>query len=428
MDAPASSIARRLARALTGWTLVLGVAVGAAIWLAAAHEVDELLDDGLRTTGLLMTVGARSIPPGVSAPAEPDDSFAWQLVEGDGSVVARSPLAPAQAWHAESRPGFSNVSGFRVYGLSTGQDSRMLYVAQAAEGRREAQLEVWLSAVLATVALGGLGQAWLRARVDEELAPLRRLSARLQAWDGEVGRAEQRLGPAERVELAPMHDAVDALAGRLALRLDHERAFAAHAAHALRTPLAGIDAQLAVAAREAAPEARPRLERVRAGAARLQSVVDALLGLFRTGGELRRAPVVLADLGGSLSTPGLSVDVDPDAIVDADADLLAAALMNLVDNAHRHGASHARIDLAGLQCVRVVDDGPGMDPARRAGLQCALDDERYADGLGLGLTLADRVARAHGGRLRLVEAARGLTVHLELADEASETRSTSPDT
>ena len=42
-----------------------------------------------------------------------------------------------------------------------------------------------------------------------------------------------------------------------------------------------------------------------------------------------------------------------------------------------------------------------MAPARREALQAALDSQRYEDHTGLGLMLADMVARAHGGGVRL---------------------------
>jgi C4-dicarboxylate-specific signal transduction histidine kinase len=61
------------------------------------------------------------------------------------------------------------------------------------------------------------------------------------------------------------------------------------------------------------------------------------------------------------------------------------------------------------------DDGPGVSAERRQALQEALDAQAYDDVPGLGLTLADLVARAHGGRLRLPPpAGRGFAVELSL--------------
>ena len=69
-----------------------------------------------------------------------------------------------------------------------------------------------------------------------------------------------------RQELVPMVNAISGLGDRLASHVAHERAFAAHAAHALRTPLAGMDAQLAVAIRQCDPAVRGRLEQTREAA------------------------------------------------------------------------------------------------------------------------------------------------------------------
>ena len=111
----------------------------------------------------------------------------------------------------------------------------------------------------------------------------------------------------------------------------------------------------------------------------------------------------------------LALQAAPGATLDADADLLAAALLNLLDNAQRHGARtvHLAVGEHG-RVLQLRDDGRGIEPARRAALAQALAEERYADTGGLGLMLADRVARAHGGRLRLPEVAAGFGADLDL--------------
>ena len=420
------SIRSRLANALVAWAVVWGLAVGAAVWLAATREVDELLDDGLRSSAELMaafTINAQALPTvGMIGPAPAvaggaGERFAWQVVTRDGSVALRSSLAPATPWLATPTAGLSDTSRWRLFGLALAADGRMLYTAQSREQRQEARAEAALSAVLAALAMGLLGHLWLRSRVRRELEPLQTLSDRLQRldFDAAVDSGDRRLGPAERRELQPVHQAMDALMARLAARMATERAFSAHAAHALRTPLAGIDAQLAVALRECPPALGPRLQRVRDAAARLQGVVAALLGLFRTGSPPARAPVDVARLLARLPVAGLQVQVDSDATVLADADLLAAALLNLLDNALRHGAHRVVVRATAAGTLRLDDDGPGVPPQRRQQLQRALDAQAYDGVTGLGLMLADRVARAHGGRLWLPAADRGFAVEIDLA-------------
>jgi len=101
--------------------------------------------------------------------------------------------------------------------------------------------------------------------------------------------------------------------------------------------------------------------------------------------------------------------------VPCDPDLLSAALSNLLDNAERHGARevivHAEADADQVR-LTVSDDGCGIDPAKRQRLQAALDGQHPEEGLGLGLTLADMVARTHGGRLRLMDSAEGTRIRL----------------
>ena len=197
----------------------------------------------------------------------------------------------------------------------------------------------------------------------QELLPLDRLSARLAGYDPLD--ATQTLGAAERKELAPVHAAIDQLGHRLAQRVAHERLVAAHAAHALRTPLAGMDAQLAVALRESSPEAQPRLQRVRDASVRLQRVVHSLLELFRLGGEVRRQRVDVKALLAHLPVPQVEVQMQAPVHVDADPDLLAAALLNLLDNAQRHGARRVGVSAPVPGRLLLRDDGPGAQPQRR---------------------------------------------------------------
>ena len=134
-------------------------------------------------------------------------------------------------------------------------------------------------------------------------------------------------------------------------------------------------------------------------------------------GHPLRQPVELAALLARLPVEGLEVDVQPPAArIEADSDLLAAALLNLLDNAVRHGAGHASLHVDG-QTLTLVNDGRPIDDAQRQALQTALarqDDDGDAGPLGLGLRLADLVAHAHGGRLVLPPAATGFAVRLEL--------------
>lgn len=424
------SLRSRLMRSQLLLSQLLVLCVVLAVLLATRHETDELLDDGLRSTaeGLLSPLLAQlavaetgsTTPlrqPGAPTLPEADLRVVWQLVRHDAGgarVLAAPPGAPETAIAGTPRAGFGEAPGWRLYGLAAGSPGTMLYVAQSKAERREVMGELIGASLLAALPIVVLGLWWSSRRLNEELQPLAALGERLAAHDPLARGAT--LGMADRAELQPVHDAIDALAARLARRVEQERAFSAHAAHALRTPLAGIDAQLAVAAREAPPALQERLARVRAAAARLQQVVQALLVLFRSGAEVQRRPVGLAELLAAVPLPGLEVRLEapPNATLYAERDLLLAALLNLLDNAARHGARAVRVSLPQPRRLRLHDDGPGVDAVRRAELQQALDAEDYASRTGLGLMLADLVARLHGGRLQLLAAERGFAVDLDL--------------
>jgi signal transduction histidine kinase len=409
------SIRRRLARSLWLGSLVCTLAIAVAVGLAAQEEVDEMLDDTLRASaevmGALLPAGGQP-PPVVFAAGNGESRFAWQVVDASQRVVSRSARAPSEPLARAA--GFSDAPQWRVFGLALGGDGRMLYVAQTRGERVEAQFEVATSSVLAALAVGLLGYFWLSSRLKHEWAPVQRLSERLATHEPLTAGAT--MGVAERAELHSVHRAVDRLGQRLAQRLARERAFSAHAAHALRTPLAGIDAQLALCLRDSPPTLRPRLQRAREAAARLQRVVAALLTLFRSDGEPVREAVDLDQLVHQSPLERLQVRVQATQPIEADPDLLAAALANLLDNAQRHGATAVTVSTPAPHTVRLDDDGPGVAAERAQALRAALDAQTYDGVLGLGLTLADLVARAHGGRLQLPtpHGTRGFAVELGL--------------
>jgi signal transduction histidine kinase len=407
------SIRRRLSRAMLIGSLIVGLVMCGAVWWVVQQEVDELLDDTLRASAeVLSSLLARGDALPVTGIAGSDERFAWQVVDASNRVLQRSAPAPERPFSATATAGFVDTPLWRVFGAPLGSDGRTLFVAQTRAERSEAEFEVAVSSVAAALGIGLLGYLWFRARLREELAPLLALSNRLASY--EPLSPDATMGPADRAELEPVHRAVDQLAARLAQRLQRERAFSAHAAHALRTPLAGLDAQLSLALREQPDAIRHRLVRAREATARLQRVVSALLTLFRSDTEPRLQPVALDRLLMEIAPDRLRVDSAPGLTVEADPDLLAAALANLLDNAQRHGATTVTVSMPTASRLCLHDDGPGVTAERHAALVSALQRESIEGTIGLGLTLADLVARAHGGGLTLPDPIEGKGFSAEL--------------
>ena len=100
--------------------------------------------------------------------------------------------------------------------------------------------------------------------------------------------------------------------------------------------------------------------------------------------------------------------------VAGDEDQLRILINNLVDNAVRYTPAQGEVELSvsadeGVATVAIADSGPGIAPQERA----RVFDRFYrvagssAPGSGLGLSIAHRVADAHGASILLATSARG---------------------
>lgn len=422
---PPTSLRYRLSRSLLiGW-LVWSLAILGSLWWVIDHEIEELLDETLIESAQILAgllaydadgLKLNNEDVRVLPAAEHDERLIWQITNLSGKVVLRSHEAPDTAL-ASMKHGLSNeASGaWRVYTLPVpGSDNRLMHVGQDMTERREAAFEAAEYTALTALGIGLLVMLWTRKRLRRELAPLNAFSSEIQHYDPMT--PESRLPPASHAELQPVRDAIEHLANRLARRVENERAFSAHAAHALRTPLAGLDAQLAVAQREAPATILPRLAQARLAASRLQRVVTALLALFRSGSSAHLQRFRVADMAGALGFSNLQIFTEGAEWLEADPDLIAAALMNLIDNSLRHQASIIRLHITdGLAAaITIRDNGTGLAPDRIDALNQALTRRDYASHMGLGLMLADMVARLHGGWLEVHKETTGCAVTLHL--------------
>jgi signal transduction histidine kinase len=193
----------------------------------------------------------------------------------------------------------------------------------------------------------------------------------------------------------------------------------ADVSHELRTPLTIIKGEADIALRGEVKDVSvycDALERTREAANHTARLVDDLLFVARTeAGEIRLSPtdidlcVVARE---AHSTFGSDADLSIDtamALTKGDAGRIRQALIVLLENARHHGGSKIQLRLgntAGGYYFSVEDDGPGMSDEEKSqaferfyrGSNAA---ERYGDGAGLGLPVAQSIARAHGGTITL---------------------------
>lgn len=407
------SIRRRLTATAIGGLVVTAVATAAIAALAVSLVVEAVMKSSLEETAQVLVVLAEherdveALAHGRVLPAAPhEEALLWQLRSPDGQVVARSHRAPVAPWPVPLFEGHQHASDLAVFTLA-GQ-RLWLQVAQPLAALRHAQRLAAIQAAGAVLLLNLAGALLLAWKIGREMQPVAQLAADVEAV--EPGPVAPRLPRSPRQELEPVYRAVERLGQRLAEQLRSERAFSAHAAHSLRTPLAGVTAQVELLLNRAPEELRPKLRLVLDAMRRLAGVIEALLTMARSG----RAPRMREFDASALVTAALArrIAVDSSHLqgidVFGDPDLLAVAVANLVDNAVRHGASHVALRAGregSAQWIELIDDGPGIPGERLAALRSALakfDASGLVDEtLGLGLTLSAMVARAHGGTIEL---------------------------
>jgi two-component system phosphate regulon sensor histidine kinase PhoR len=223
--------------------------------------------------------------------------------------------------------------------------------------------------------------------------------------------------------------------------LSREKAFLAGVTHELRTPLAAIRL-FGETLSEGRGDPQEYGALVAQESERLEDLVERVLAVTRVDERMsftrldpadlvRSAVALIADRAEKRSIQ-ISLDESlqegtlPE--VSWDADGVRRALLNLLDNAVKHGRQGGRIDVrAALEGesvnLAVADDGPGIERRdRRRVFGRFQRSATEAAGTGLGLYVVDQVARAHGGRVELeTEENQGATFTLILPVEPPET-------
>jgi signal transduction histidine kinase len=409
---PLPSLRRDVVRTLGLIGAVWILVVFLAIIFVTKREVDGLMDGALQESAEMLygvvalsddfisTVDKETLP----APPH-DETMVWQIVNTTGKVLYRSHKAPDQAMVSVFKPGlYDGLFDYRVYAMGLPASNKMLYVGQPNKYRSASRYDIiWLIG-LSGVLIGGICIVWMGFRIRRALQPLAELGDQVQDYDPMV--AQTTLPPASREEFVQIREAILDLGSRLAQRVHNEQAFAAHAAHALRTPLAAMDLQLASVAKVVPDPFAERIQLARQAAVRLKRVITGLLSLFRSRAELSVQQVDLHEVVHHVQNglDVLHVEVVQKRRLWADPDLLSGVLANLFENSVRYGASQCSIVLdsvGDLQRLTVKDNGPGVSKEKCEQLEAVASQQDVDGFVGLGLKLAALFAKAHKGHLAL---------------------------
>ena len=198
-------------------------------------------------------------------------------------------------------------------------------------------------------------------------------------------------------------------------------AFGAAVAHDLRAPLRHIDGFAAMLAEQLPNDLSTygAVDRIRGACAQAQNIIDALLALSRVSkAAARRRALNISDMMRELCDELSSLEphrrfqftIEPNMVVQADAALARILLTNLLSNAIKFARTRpvtqivfSRRATPSGQEYSLRDNGIGFDantpllPARPFVRRHAASE---FEGVGLGLTIVQRIVTLHGGALR----------------------------
>jgi light-regulated signal transduction histidine kinase (bacteriophytochrome) len=226
-------------------------------------------------------------------------------------------------------------------------------------------------------------------------------------------------------------------------RVNHElETFAYSVSHDLRAPLRVVDGFSKVLLDEYAEQlggdGRHYLERVRAGAVRMGTLIDEILHLSRLSRQrFEREPIdisalareIVAELIGVEPDRQVEVEIENGLLAGADRGLVQSVLQNLLGNAFKFTAKTDRarvrfgaVEQDGVPVYFVADNGAGFDMAHAKGLFHPfqrLHRESEFPCIGIGLATVVRAVHRHGGAIWAQAAIdQGATFHFSLTPGA----------
>ena len=356
-----------------------------------------------------------------------------QITDASGKVVNRSSNldgrnlpptgsnAPAQGLRPGSggRPAVAWVSLPLRHGSTVvGRIQVAQSLARANQFQADAR-KVLLWADLAGAAVAA-GVGHLLAR--KALSPVRAMVAAARRIDADnLGARLPEQGPHD--EIREIAEVFNAALVRIHAAVDAQRRFVAVSSHELRTPLAIIQGYAALLGRDAAVgggQTEHAAGVIRDEAARMRRMVDRLLILARgeVGERGHWERVDLAALAGDVHE-AMQIMAGPDRLalestgpvwVAGDRERLQQVVVALVDNALKYTPAGRPVwirVLGGAQpSLEVEDAGPGIPPEDLPRLfepffRGDPAHSRRTDGFGLGLSIAQLIAREHGGSIEV---------------------------
>ena len=432
------SIRRRLFFQLAGVAAILSLAFFVIVRGVAERAAESTQDGILSASATAIADSLRAGPEGVMLDLPysalsmlgtlSEDRVFYRVETGEATLTGYADLPPPRPAPRRGEASFATydyrgdevraVSVSRIVGTGGAAQAVTVTVAQTRLGLAATSRTITATAMAvgAGFFLVATGLSLWAARAA--LAPIERLTGAVARRGPDDLRPVTAETPAE---LVPLVGALNSFMARLRASLSRTEDFIAEAAHRVRTPLATVRAQAEITHRKLQkPEHRAAIrEMIRAideSSRSAGQMLDHAMVRFRTDSLAGDAVDLHAMVGEVCDRLGATADLRDIDIrrdlpagpipVRGDGILLQAAFQNLLDNAIKYSPDDSIITVAvetGREVrISITDAGRGFggaDPDRIKTRYARGANVGDIVGSGLGLTIADEVAGAHGGRL-----------------------------
>jgi two-component system sensor histidine kinase TctE len=442
-----SRVEPTLKRKLLAWLLgplfgllILDTFISYSISLNFSNQAyDRSLQEVAREISVYLKFGEAGprlqIPPAVERVlfVDQDDRLFYKISTEDGKLVGGEPAIRHPAAPRSAAPVFYDdvlhgepvrvIASWRLFQESGAKGMVIVQVAETLHKRDRLARDILTSVVLPQLLLIILATVTVYFAIERSLLPLKPLQLAVS------NRSHLDLSPIEirnaPGEVRPLVEEVNELMSRLGRTLELQNRFIADAAHQLKTPVAGIKAQIELALRETdRTTLRRSVAQLYVSADRLSRLVGQLLSLARNEpGAVNAMQMRILDLNAlALETTmewvpealKRNVDLgfesaDAAVMIDGDPDRLRELINNLIDNAVRYsqdgGHATVKVTPGGQPQLSVSDDGPRIPVEERKRIF-----ERFhrllgthTDGSGLGLAIVSEIASLHNAHITLEE-------------------------
>jgi signal transduction histidine kinase len=378
--------------------------------------------------------------------SEDNPNIAFYLFDERGAELSGKTPTPAMRETAKRAAGAGGIlrgapgqKMFVAHPVTTESGRRYVLVdSRGGRGFFSDQPAAQALRVLAVLLTAGLLCYLLARYIVSPVIKLRAVTGQLARGDLSA-RVSPLLGK-RRDELAELGHDFDRMAARIETLVQAQRRLIGDISHELRSPLTRLGVALELARQRTGPEASSMLDRIGRESESINEMIGQLLTLSRiesSADELKMSRIDLAALvrevaddadfeARSRNRSARATTCEP-CVTTGVPGLIRSAVENVLRNAVRHTAEGTEVEIA-LSCaggerrgvVTVRDRGAGVPESALADIfrpfyRVEEARDRQTGGAGLGLAIAARAVRLHGGEIKASNApGGGLIVELQL--------------